>query len=259
MAAEIPADAIATELDLSEDARNEVVEIVRTRLTPSYLSDHNICDHTIHRFCTARNYEPDESTSMLAEYIKWRKEYGVEKLTSDHPMVQKEASTKKAYFLGYTKTRQPLILVHGGGHDPAWSPVEDVKAYALYMLETAIAHMPEGVTKFTLISDYSSFGYANLDNNLLQEGAKILQSYYPERLGDIYLVNYPFIMWGIWKIVSLWVDEKTRGKFHFVASDEELLQIAEPHILPDFLGGTMADHMPEDNLSGVQRLANKPQ
>jgi hypothetical protein len=148
----------------------------------------------------------------------------------------------------------PLILVHGGGHDPGWSPVEDVKIYALWMMEQAVAAMPEGVDKVTLISDYSSFGYDNLDNGLLKEGAELLQKYYPERVGDVYIVNYPFIMWGIWQIVSLWVDEKTRAKFHFVNSDEELLQVADPSIIPDFLGGSFADHMPEDNLSGTQRL-----
>ena len=246
------------ELDISEEQKNEVAEIVRTRLTPAYLAEHRICNDTIHRFCTARLYDPDASTSMLSEYIKWRAEFGVDTFTLDHPLVQKEASTRKAYFLGYAKNKTPLILVHGGGHDPEWSPVDDVKVYALYMLETAIKHMPPGVSKVTLISDYSSFGYANLDNSLLQEGARLLQNYYPERVGDVYIVNYPFIMWGIWKIVSPWVDDKTRNKFHFCASDEELLTIADASVLPDFLGGTMADHMPEDNLSGIQRLANPP-
>src|SRR3989338_3669457 len=134
-------------VELSDEAKNEVVEIVKTRLTPSYLSENKICDHTVHRFCIARNYDPDASTSMLSDYIKWRNESGVTKITSDHPIVQKEASTRKAYFLGFAKNRQPVIMIHGGGHDPTWSPVDDVKIYALYMLETAVAHMPEGVTK----------------------------------------------------------------------------------------------------------------
>jgi hypothetical protein len=40
---------------------------------------------------------------MLSDYIKWRAETGIDKITHDHPMVVKEASTKKAYFLGHAK------------------------------------------------------------------------------------------------------------------------------------------------------------
>lgn len=246
----------ATQPELTEEAKQGVIEIVRSRLTPDQSA--GLTDQDIRRFCYARSYVPDEVYTMLTEYLKWRAEARPEDIGPNDPRVKKEASTGKAYFLGYTKERLPLILVHGGGHDPVWSPLSDTKAYALYMLETAIKHMPPDVTKFCLISDYSTFSVIdNMDNDLLKEGARMLQAYFPERLGDIYLTNYSSIMSGIWSIVSYWVDERTRAKFHFVSDLQEILDLADASIIPTFLGGELEDHMPTDGNSGIERLQKK--
>ena len=246
-------DQTAVVVELTEEEKQQAIEAVKGGLGGG-LEENKIKYTMVCRFCIARKYNVEAASTMLSDFITWRKEYGVANLTLETPTVKSEAATMKGYFLGYTKTNQPLIMVHGGGHDPAVSPVSSVKDFALFMLEFAISHMPPGIEKFTLISDYSTFGYANLDNALLQEGATILQAYYPERLGDIYLTNYPFIMWGIWKVVSLWVDEKTRTKFHFVDNLDDLFEIADPSIIPDFLGGDFSGHYPIDGQAGTQRL-----
>jgi CRAL/TRIO domain len=132
-----------------------------------------------------------------------------------------------------------------------------VKQFAVFVLEAAIAAMGEGVETFTVISDYSTFGYANMDNGLLSEGAELFMNYYPERLGNIYLTNYPFIMWGIWQVAKLLIDTKTQSKFNFVDNHEDLFEIADKSILPDFLSGDFVDHLPEDGSIGIDRLTKK--
>lgn len=233
-----------------------VVEVVRSRLTESQSSI--LTDQDIRRFCSARDFSPDESYNMIIDYLKWRAERKPEAITHQHPSVKKEASTCKAYFLGYTKTRMPLVLVHGGGHDPKWSSVQETITYALYMLGVAIKHMPADITQVCLISDYSSFSvFSNMDNELIKEAANMMQLYFPERIGEVYLTNYSVIMSGIWSIVSLWVDEKTRSKFHFVSDLQEILNLADASIIPTFLGGQLEDHMPADGNSGIERLEQK--
>lgn len=233
-----------------------VIEVVRNRLTESQSA--LVTDRDIHRFCCARNFVPDDVYAMTLGYLKWKEEKKPDSITHLHPAVIKEASTCKAYFLGFTKKRMPLVLVHGGGHDPQWSSVPETITYVLYMLKVAVSHMPEGITQVCLISDYSSFSvFNNMDNELIKEAAHMLQSYYPENIGDVYLTNYSVIMSGIWSIASRWVDEKTRSKFHFVSDLQEILDLADPSIIPTFLGGNLEDHMPTDGNSGIERLEQK--
>lgn len=240
----------------ASEFNQSVVEVVRSRLTETQSSV--LSDQDIHRFCSARSFSPDEAHAMIVEYLKWRAERKPESITHQHPSVKKEASTCKAYFLGFTKTRMPLVLVHGGGHDPKWSSVQETITYALYMLNVAINHMPEDITQVCLISDYSSFSvFSNMDNDLIKEAASMMQLYFPERIGEVYLTNYSVIMSSIWSIVSLWVDEKTRSKFHFVSDLQEILDLADASIIPTFLGGQLEDHMPADGNSGIERLKQK--
>lgn len=44
---------------------------------------------------------------------------------------------------------------------------------------------------------------------------------------------------GIWAIIKMWLDEKTKNKITILGSSykEELLKFVDPENLPDFLGG----------------------
>ena len=47
---------------------------------------------------------------------------------------------------------------------------------------------------------------------LVQNASKISQDNYPEQLGQLMIVNAPYVFSGVWKIVKVWLDEKTREK-----------------------------------------------
>ena len=47
---------------------------------------------------------------------------------------------------------------------------------------------------------------------LVQHASKISQDNYPEQLGQLMIVNDPYVFSGVWKIVKVWLDEKTREK-----------------------------------------------
>jgi hypothetical protein len=65
------------------------------------------------------------------------------------------------------------------------------------------------------------------------------QNYYPEMLGDMYLINTGFFFNALWVLVKGFFDEKTRKKFKLVGSSfqKKLLEHVDSENLPKFLGG----------------------
>lgn len=65
------------------------------------------------------------------------------------------------------------------------------------------------------------------------------QDYYPEIMGQCFIVNSPMIFSAIWAVVKGFLDEKTRNKISIKGGkfEKELLELVEPENLPEFLGG----------------------
>ena len=47
---------------------------------------------------------------------------------------------------------------------------------------------------------------------LVQHASKITQDYYPESLGQLMIVNAPYLFSGVWATVKSFIDEVTRKK-----------------------------------------------
>lgn len=74
---------------------------------------------------------------------------------------------------------------------------------------------------------------------LIQLASKIGQDYYPEIMGQMYIVNAPILFTGVWAVVKGFIDEKTRQKIHIRGAkyEKDLLELIDAENLPDFLGG----------------------
>jgi len=74
---------------------------------------------------------------------------------------------------------------------------------------------------------------------LIQLASKVGSDYYPEIMGQTFIVNAPFFFSGVWAIVKGFIDEKTRKKISIYSgsSVKDLLELVDADNLPDFLGG----------------------
>ena len=100
------------------------------------------------------------------------------------------------------------------------------------------------IDKMTVIHDLSNVGRHNIRKVVLQvveNIAKVDQSHYPETLHVAYIVNVPFIFYGVWKIVKIFLHENTKKKIKIVSRKETekvLSETIESCQLPVFLGGS---------------------
>lgn len=76
---------------------------------------------------------------------------------------------------------------------------------------------------------------------LFQKTIKLDSTYYPERLGYMFIINAPWIFKPLWAMVKPWLDPNTAQKIRvFGSSDyqEELQKLIPPDQIPKEYGGT---------------------
>lgn len=100
---------------------------------------------------------------------------------------------------------------------------------------------------------------------LAQLAAQVGSDYYPEVMGNMFIVNAPMLFSGIWAVVKGFLDEKTRNKIKIIGANflptlEEYWDIND---IPTFMGGRCevtdlsASHGPWDDYeihgTGIRR------
>jgi hypothetical protein len=75
---------------------------------------------------------------------------------------------------------------------------------------------------------------------LIQLASKVGSDYYPEIMGQTFIVNAPMLFSGVWAVIKGFLDEKTRAKITIKGGSyqNDLLALVDKENLPDFLGGT---------------------
>jgi hypothetical protein len=81
---------------------------------------------------------------------------------------------------------------------------------------------------------------AGKTRDFVKIASDIGQNYYPEMLGNMFLINTSFFFSAVWSIVQGFIDEKTRKKINVEkgAFAKKLLELVESENLPTFLGGS---------------------
>jgi len=85
--------------------------------------------------------------------------------------------------------------------------------------------------------------FFNLLNNALSFVKLLIlvaQDYYPDMLGNIYLVNTNFFFKAMWSLFSYFIDEKTLSKIVVTRNDykDSLLGLVDQENLPTILDGS---------------------
>ncbi len=77
--------------------------------------------------------------------------------------------------------------------------------------------------------------------------SQIGSDYYPEIMGNLFVVDAPYLFSGIWAVVKGFLDERTRNKIKIQGSGYQkvLLEMVDADQLPSILGGTCTcSHVP---------------
>jgi len=129
----------------------------------------------------------------------------------------------------------------------AYTTEEYVKHVAYFMENNAKRvdpSNPNGQRHF-IIFDMKGMKY-RCDMQKQRQLIKLANDYYPERLGIALVINTNALFWGLWKLMSPWMDKATSEKVRVFQKD--YLPFLEEHIglehIPEDLGGTKEGDWP---------------
>lgn len=199
-------------------------------------------DFMLRRFLRARNLDIEKASVMFLKYLKWWKEAVPKGFISDEE-VRNELNQEKMFLQGFDKKGRPVGVVLGAKHHCyKQRQMNEFKSYVVYVIEKLCSSMPAGQEKFTVIVDLQGWGYSNSDMRGSFAAQEILQNYYPERLGKVFLIHVPSLFMKAWKILYPFIDSNTREKYVFVEDKNlksMLLADIDEDQLPVIYGGKL--------------------
>ena len=219
--------------------------------------------YTLLRFSRARGGDVSAAVSMVSATLAWRASARVDSLLErfsfpEHELVQ------SAWSHGYHKTDKrgrPVYIDRIGCADLETlfkvTTAERIAEEHLYEWELLLrerfpacsraAGRPVRHTMTVVDLAGLSLARFNTARPVVVALTRIDQEYYPEFLGDLILVNAPWVFTAIWAVVSPMLGARTQRKVQVFGESgytARLLEYIDAASLPTFLGGEDTDLCP---------------
>jgi len=212
-------------------------------------------DHAFLRFLRARKFDVSKALDMFNKYMQWRQEFGTDHILEfSFPEV---VEMRKFYPHGHHKTDKsgrPIYIERLGQlkiQDLFQITNEDrlLKYYVREYERLMLAKFPacssgagKHIETSLTILDLSGISTKLMNKqvyNFIKIASSVSQDYYPEILGNMFIVNAPSLFTMVWSTVKGFIDPQTRSKIGIYNKNysEELFKLADPESIPEFLGG----------------------
>jgi|EP00945_MAST-04E_sp_MAST-4E-sp1_P006082 hypothetical protein len=198
---------------------------IKQKLSEDMRADPKCNDMAILRFARARDLDPDEAILMIEKWRLWRLEAEIDSITEE--TVKNEIGSGKAYFHGFDRKGRACLIVRPRLHDPNKRDINEVMRFGVYMLEKGIqlSETKGESDQICVLYDRNGFEYKNFDRQLFGAGRNLLsmlQDNYAERLGVFYVLGANWLYWMLFKIISVFLTQRSRDKIILIYSMEEM-------------------------------------
>jgi len=240
-------------LNLSEDDKAQMKRAYTALEQEEKVPAKDLPDQsTLWRFMEANSFNPTATVAHYKKYLKWRADNNVDNIANREIPQRELLHAVIPYAMhGFAKNGSPLYIEKTGRvHTWATSHLD------MYQFElNHIAGVEEMMRRLKESSQrlgrpaYQVMSIIDLDGlglghrhavGLLQAATQLDSNYYPSIIGDVYIVNCPWIVPGLWEVVKSFLPSSTITKLHVLGSDykEKLRALIDAEQLPEEYGGT---------------------
>lgn len=227
----------------SVERRRAAIDAMRKIVLADPLTDDPNCvkhecrsNMTLERFLRARDYNPKVAAALYLEHRRWRQSF---RWSVSPASIPNQLAAEKLCLQGVAKNGQPFVCLLARRHTGSARDMEEVKRFFVYTMDTIIQGLGPG-GKFLIMVDLGGLSNKNTDLKTAAVAFEILQKYYVERMGALWLVNPLTLFWAMWKFLSPLIAPATREKIHFIRGKEisDLLAHCDAGVIPSEYGGT---------------------
>ncbi|KAK7196710.1 CAP-Gly domain/CRAL/TRIO domain containing protein [Novymonas esmeraldas] len=233
--------------ELSAEINGGCVSRLRERFGERVATWH---DFELVKFCIARRFEMEKVYEMLEKHLQWRESF---KPCADEYFPQTMCEDYPCGYTGTTDYDENLIYCERPSNAGHCHPSEFVRKYTLPVIarwhasvvEMGIVHMRASNYRCKRVCYIVDLLNVNAMTKPMigfaQTLATVEQDNYPENLGRVFIVNCPMFFRIAWKLVKIFIDERTNKKINFCAprkAVEAMLPVMRKEEIPNFCGGT---------------------
>lgn len=188
-------------------------------------------DNYLIRFLRARKLKLDKALDMFKKYVKWREENEIETIESyDFPEENDVLALYPQGLHKVDKLGRPIYYELLGKLDMEKmlkvTSLERLFKFHIKRLEFYLTHIfPEAskaagknISQFFSIIDLKGFSTKLMSKKVydhLKTTLTATQNYYPEMLGQMYIINSNLVFKGAWAVIKAFLDDKTKTKIIF--------------------------------------------
>jgi hypothetical protein len=278
MASAATLDLIEEFNDTNSDRRRTFLNAIRPKLAGMDVEEGKMDDDTLVRFGIARGGQIEPAAIMLKAYDRFRRDvvhkvvckpsfpptlYPVRGFdvcpdgninTRDFPDWKWLVHHGSGAWHYTSKVGYPIVIENIGKHNAKGFAQDCPKEQLLEwhvrinevlfgpIMEEASKRAGKKIDKILVIFDMNGTGLHQLNPSGLAVIKGIVdcdQQYYPERLGQLFIINAPSLFSMGWRIISTWLDPRVLEKIQILGKDyqETLLKYVDASALPKIYGG----------------------
>uniref|UniRef100_A0A5B7BG24 Patellin-3-like n=1 Tax=Davidia involucrata TaxID=16924 RepID=A0A5B7BG24_DAVIN len=211
------------------------------------------------KFLRARDFKVKEAFTMIKNTVRWRKDFGIDKLLEEEEDLGVGHVLEKVVFMhGYSKEGHPVCYnVYGQFQNKelyhkTFSDQEKRQKFLrwrIQFLEKSIRNLdfsPGGISTIVQVNDLkNSPGPAKWElRQATKLALQLLQDNYPEFLAKQVFINVPWWYLAVNRMISPFLTQRTKSKFVFAGpskSNETLLKYVAAEKVPVQYGGLSKD------------------
>ena len=197
-------------------------------------------DLELRRWLIQRKSLPNAVTG-IEKHLQWRIDANVEELrktpvTDEELQVQIDAEVFEFLPESETDPRgRPIVLCMPAKHAQHCGVGKvDIKKFVIFYQEKLTDLLNKmGSQDFVAILDLKGCKIKHFDYAIAKSVGELNRSNYPERLGKVYVLNYPMFYHVVWFVIKNWLSRKTQRKIKFIEAKKlDVNYILEHHKMP---------------------------